>query len=179
MTENRLKNKASKRDLEFSRKTHPRHNISVIIAKDVDHQLDRHVVVEQAQIRYFHQFRTKHCQYSIYGADQCTDRCHKYHSVFRSVYRCDRSTGHKWLLTPPSPVLPLLGAFHSFHSLYLIAYLLSPLVNKVERNIFVPLFRKVVRKKRAVRGISRAVSVAVVLILPQISAYLFGESLSV
>ncbi len=46
-----------------------------------------------------------------------------------------------------------------------IAYLLSPLVNKVERNIFVPLFRKVVRKKRAVRGISRAVSVAVVLIL--------------
>lgn len=46
-----------------------------------------------------------------------------------------------------------------------IAYLLSPLVNKVERNIFVPLFRKILKKKKAVRGISRGVSVAVVLLL--------------
>lgn len=46
-----------------------------------------------------------------------------------------------------------------------IAYLLSPLVNKLERTLLMPLFRKVVKKKKAVRGISRAVSVAVVLIL--------------
>lgn len=46
-----------------------------------------------------------------------------------------------------------------------IAYLLSPLVNIVERNIFIPLFRKIVKKRKAVRGVSRAVSVASVLIL--------------
>lgn len=46
-----------------------------------------------------------------------------------------------------------------------IAYLLSPLVNKVERTIFIPLFHKAVKKKRAVRGVSRVVSVVVVLVL--------------
>lgn len=46
-----------------------------------------------------------------------------------------------------------------------IAYLLSPLVNIVERNLFIPMFRKMTKKKKAVRGISRAVSVAVVLVL--------------
>lgn len=46
-----------------------------------------------------------------------------------------------------------------------VAYLLSPLVNVVERNIFIPLFRKVIKKRKAVRGISRAVSVAVVLVM--------------
>lgn len=46
-----------------------------------------------------------------------------------------------------------------------IAYLLSPLVNILERNIFIPGFRKVIKKKKAVRGVSRAVSVAVVLVM--------------
>ncbi|MCM1246328.1 MAG: AI-2E family transporter [Roseburia sp.] len=46
-----------------------------------------------------------------------------------------------------------------------IAYLLSPLVNAVERNLFIPLFRKVTKKRKTVRGVSRAVSVAVVLII--------------
>lgn len=46
-----------------------------------------------------------------------------------------------------------------------IAYLLSPLVNKVERTIFIPLFHKAVKKKKAVRGVSRVVSVVVVLVL--------------
>ncbi len=46
-----------------------------------------------------------------------------------------------------------------------IAYLLSPLVNAVERNLFIPLFRKMTKKRKTVRGISRAVSVAVVLIM--------------
>lgn len=46
-----------------------------------------------------------------------------------------------------------------------IAYLLSPLVNKVERNIFIPLFYKITKKRKTVRSVSRAVSVAVVLLL--------------
>lgn len=46
-----------------------------------------------------------------------------------------------------------------------IAYLLSPLVNKVERNIFIPLFYKIMKKRKTVRSVSRAVSVAVVLLL--------------
>lgn len=46
-----------------------------------------------------------------------------------------------------------------------IAYLLSPLVNVVERNIFIPLIRKLTNKRKTVRGISRAVSVTVVLVL--------------
>lgn len=46
-----------------------------------------------------------------------------------------------------------------------IAYLLSPLVNKVERNIFIPLFYKIMKKRKAVRSVSRAVSVTVVLLL--------------
>lgn len=46
-----------------------------------------------------------------------------------------------------------------------IAYLLSPLVNILERNIFIPGFRKIIKKKKAVRGVSRAVSVAVVLVM--------------
>lgn len=46
-----------------------------------------------------------------------------------------------------------------------IAYLLSPLVNKLERTVLIPLFYRVVKKKKAVRSVSRAVSVAIVLIL--------------
>lgn len=46
-----------------------------------------------------------------------------------------------------------------------IAYLLSPLVNVVERNLFIPLFRKIMKKRKTVRGVSRAVSVAAVLIM--------------
>lgn len=46
-----------------------------------------------------------------------------------------------------------------------IAYLLSPLVNAVERNLFIPLFRKITKKRKTVRGVSRAVSVATVLIM--------------
>lgn len=46
-----------------------------------------------------------------------------------------------------------------------IAYLLSPLVNVLERNVFIPTFHKLIKKKKAVRGVSRAVSVAVVLIM--------------
>lgn len=48
---------------------------------------------------------------------------------------------------------------------FVIAYLLSPLVNKVERNIFIPLFYKIMKKRKAVRSASRAVSVAVVLLV--------------
>lgn len=46
-----------------------------------------------------------------------------------------------------------------------IAYLLSPLVNKIERNLFIPLFRKVIKKRKAVRQVSRVVSVVIVLVL--------------
>ncbi len=46
-----------------------------------------------------------------------------------------------------------------------IAYLLSPLVNKVERNLFIPLFHRVIKKGKTVRTVSRMVSVAVVLLL--------------
>lgn len=46
-----------------------------------------------------------------------------------------------------------------------IAYLLSPLVNAAERNLFIPLFRKTMKKRKTVRGISRAVSVALVLVM--------------
>lgn len=46
-----------------------------------------------------------------------------------------------------------------------IAYILSPLVNAVERNVFIPLFRKVTKRRKAVRSVSRLVSVIVVLIL--------------
>ena len=66
----------------------------------------------------------------------------------------------------------VFGWFHKINSALMpvyiglgIAYLLSPLVNKVERTIFIPLFHKLLKKRRAVREVSRAVSVAVVLVL--------------
>lgn len=46
-----------------------------------------------------------------------------------------------------------------------IAYLLSPLVNKVERNLFIPLVRKITKKRQVVRQVSRIVSVVIVLVL--------------
>ncbi|MCH5251353.1 MAG: AI-2E family transporter [Lachnospiraceae bacterium] len=49
----------------------------------------------------------------------------------------------------------------------IIAYLLSPLVNKTDRYLFIPLIRKIMKKgkKEKVNGIARGCSVAVVLIL--------------
>lgn len=46
-----------------------------------------------------------------------------------------------------------------------IAYLLSPLVNIVERNVFIPLFRKLIKKRKIIRSVSRIISVAIVLIM--------------
>lgn len=46
-----------------------------------------------------------------------------------------------------------------------IAYLLSPIVNLVERNLCIPLFRRIIHKKKAVRSVSRGISVVLVLIV--------------
>lgn len=47
----------------------------------------------------------------------------------------------------------------------IIAYLLSPLVNKTDRYIFVPLMEKIVKKKNKAKRIARGISVTVVLCL--------------
>lgn len=47
----------------------------------------------------------------------------------------------------------------------IIAYLLSPLVNKMDKYAFVPLLNKIVKKKEKVKGISRGCSVAFVFIM--------------
>lgn len=47
----------------------------------------------------------------------------------------------------------------------IIAYLLSPLVNKAERFIFMPLFRKLNQKEKKAKGMARGFSVAFVLLL--------------
>ena len=47
----------------------------------------------------------------------------------------------------------------------IIAYLLSPLVNKTVRYIFVPLMEKIVKKKNKAKRIARGISVTVVLCL--------------
>lgn len=47
----------------------------------------------------------------------------------------------------------------------IIAYLLSPLVNKMDKYAFVPLLSKIVKKKDKVKGIARGCSVAFVFIM--------------
>ncbi len=47
----------------------------------------------------------------------------------------------------------------------IIAYLLSPLIDKVDEYIFIPIFRKIFRKEHKAKGIARAFSVVVVLVL--------------
>ena len=48
----------------------------------------------------------------------------------------------------------------------IIAYLLSPLVNKADRYVFIPLMKKITKKdSEKVKGVARGFSVATVLIL--------------
>lgn len=46
----------------------------------------------------------------------------------------------------------------------IIAYLLSPLVNKAERFIFLPLFRRLIKKDQKAKGLARGFSVTLVLL---------------
>lgn len=46
----------------------------------------------------------------------------------------------------------------------IIAYLLSPLVNKTDKYLFIPLMKKLVKKEKKVKGIARGCSVAFVFI---------------
>ncbi len=46
-----------------------------------------------------------------------------------------------------------------------IAYLLSPMVNGMERVIFIPLFRKINKTDKRVRGFARGISIVLVLVL--------------
>lgn len=68
------------------------------------------------------------------------------------------STVLGWLGRLNSALMPVYIGFA-------IAYLLSPLVNKVERNLFIPLIRKMTKKRKVVRQVSRIVSVIIVLVL--------------
>ncbi len=47
----------------------------------------------------------------------------------------------------------------------IIAYLLSPLIDKVDEYIFIPIFRKIIKKEHKAKGIARAFSVVVVLVV--------------
>lgn len=47
----------------------------------------------------------------------------------------------------------------------IIAYLLSPLVNKVDKYVFIPLMNKIVKKKEKATGIARGCSVALVFVM--------------
>lgn len=84
-------------------------------------------------------------------------------SVLMAVLICtflflNIETVFKWIGRLNSALMPVYIGL-------VIAYLLSPLVNIVERNLFIPLFRKLIKKRKAVRGISRGVSVVVVLVM--------------
>ena len=46
----------------------------------------------------------------------------------------------------------------------IIAYLLSPLVNKMDRYVFIPLMKKIMKKEERGKGIARGLSVFVVLL---------------
>ena len=47
----------------------------------------------------------------------------------------------------------------------IIAYLLSPMVNVMERRIFIPLFRKINKKDKWVRSLARGISIFLVLVM--------------
>jgi predicted PurR-regulated permease PerM len=56
------------------------------------------------------------------------------------------------------------SALYPIYTGLIIAYLLSPIVNKMDRYIFIPLMKKIMKKKHRAEGIARGCSVAVVLL---------------